>query len=142
MCDPRQFQTFQQPLITALRASNVFDAGRADRKIPLGPSSALRSWIAKPRREHSLGFETVQCGVKGARGGLPAGARRNFGPNGRSVSVAVQTQDGEQDDVLELSQNVGAFCHFDYIVAKIQRPRRGQENYTSCDGAFGYNDWL
>ena len=77
---------------------------RFDLEVALRPPAALRCRIAEGRRHVAFLLETIERPIQGADGQRAAGAGFDLEANGHTVGVVAQPQNGEEDDLLELTE--------------------------------------
>jgi hypothetical protein len=102
-------------------AVGAIDSGESfggDAKEALGTAAALGSGIAEKRRDVALGLKTIKSGVNGADGNVAVDARFNFVANGDAVGFIAEAKKGEENDVLEFTEEV-AGRHYLYIIEEM-----------------------
>ena len=92
--------------------SGIFECRNAaglDLEVPFGFTAALGGRLADPRRDQSLPLEALEGRVDRADRGRTTRHAFDFGANHRPIRTVAQTEDDQQNDMLEFAE-VLAFC--------------------------------
>ena len=111
----QQVEAFEQAAVGGLRAGEGVAAFAGDGDEALGAAAALGRGAAVAEGDQALVLHAVQRGVERAGGGVAAGAGGDLGEDGDAVGLVAETQDGEEDDLLEFAER-GVGVHMDYNV--------------------------
>lgn len=126
MTHSRYVETFEKRAISALRTGNGADARGAHAKVSFGAAPALGRRIPEGRSHQGFLFEPFQRGIKSSGSRVAACAGADLLSYCRAIGAIVEAQDGEQNDLLELSQ-AGGGRHLNYSVGKkraaVNRPQ-------------------
>src|ERR1017187_4118605 len=110
-----QVEAFEQAAVGGLGAGEGGAAFAGDGDEALGAAAALGRGTAIAEGDQALVLHAVERGVERAGGGVAPGLRCDLGEDGDAVSLVAETQDGEQDNLLEFAERaVGV--HMDYNV--------------------------
>ena len=84
------------------------DAGCGEAVEATGPATACGRAVFERRREHALGFETVEGGIDGAgrNAALAGEGDVEFTQDGATVGLVLKAEDGEEDEVLECAEEL------------------------------------
>src|SRR5580658_6089109 len=117
MTHSRYVETFEKRAISALRTGNGADALGAHAKVSFGAAATLRRRIPEGRSHQGFLFEPFQRRVKRSRRRVAACAGGDLLSYCCAIGAIVEAQDGEENDLLELSQ-AGDGRHLNYSVGK------------------------
>lgn len=117
-----------------MSAMDSGDSFGGDAKEALGTATAFGSGIAEKRRDVALGLKAIKSGVNGADGNVAVDAGFDFVANGDAVGFIAEAKKGEENDVLEFTEEV-AGRHYLYIIEEIV-----EWSTASWDGEGGMAD--
>ena len=95
------------------------DSGGGDGEETLGAPAALGGGIAQAGCHESLLLQAIERGVERSGSGFAIRAGGNFRADCDAVGVVVQTQDGQQDNLLKFAESTFRI-HMDYNVVFIR----------------------
>src|SRR5580658_3365438 len=117
MTHSRYVETFEKRAISALRTGNGADALGAHAKVSFGAAATLGRRIPEGRSDQGFLFEPFQRSVKRSRSRVAACAGGDLLSYCCAIGAIVEAEDGEENDLLELSQ-AGDGRHLNYSVGK------------------------
>jgi len=110
-----KIETFEHERERLLRLFDGLKTERLDVEKALGASAAFSRGVGEMRGYVAFRFQTVEGAVKGSDGDGATGAELNLVADGDAVGDLSKTKDGEQDDLLKLTE-VFAGGHMFYSV--------------------------
>jgi hypothetical protein len=99
-----KIEAFEHDRERFLGSFNGFEAEGLDAEKTFGASAALSRGFGETGGDVTFRFEAVECAVKSSHGDGALGAVLNLMADGDAIGVDSEAKDGEQDDLLKLTE--------------------------------------